>query len=114
MAVSGTFGIVASIGTIGFVGDVFAQHPPAATAFDGYPLAQQGRAGLALGIASVSSALGGIFSVVVLIVGAPLLSRVAYDFGPPEYFPPSWPRQPDPSCAASPWLSRCHRSPGHP
>ncbi len=60
--------------------------PAAATAFDGYPLAQQGRAGLALGIASVSSALGGIFSVVVLIIGAPLLSRVAYDFGPPEYF----------------------------
>jgi putative tricarboxylic transport membrane protein len=34
--------------------------PAAATAFDGYPLAQQGRAGLALGMATVSSALGGI------------------------------------------------------
>ncbi|QPC44210.1 tripartite tricarboxylate transporter permease [Kaustia mangrovi] len=58
----------------------------AATAFDGYPLAQKGRAGKALGIAAVASAIGGMFSVVVLIVAAPLLSRVAYDFGPPEYF----------------------------
>ncbi|MDH5513350.1 MAG: tripartite tricarboxylate transporter permease, partial [Gammaproteobacteria bacterium] len=60
--------------------------PAAATAFDGYPLAQQGRAGLALGIATVSSAIGGIFSIIVLIVAAPMLARVAYDFGPPEYF----------------------------
>jgi putative tricarboxylic transport membrane protein len=60
--------------------------PAAATAFDGYPLAQQGRAGLALGIATVSSTIGGIFSIVVLIVAAPILARVAYDFGPPEYF----------------------------
>ena len=60
--------------------------PAAATAFDGYPLAQQGRAGLALGIATTASAIGGIFSVLVLITAAPLLSRVAYNFGPPEYF----------------------------
>ena len=60
--------------------------PAAATAFDGYPLAQQGRAGLALGIATVSSAIGGIFSIIVLIVAAPALARIAYDFGPPEYF----------------------------
>jgi putative tricarboxylic transport membrane protein len=60
--------------------------PAAATAFDGYPLAQQGRAGLALGIATTSSAIGGIFSVLVLITAAPMLSKVAYNFGPPEYF----------------------------
>ncbi|WP_193171093.1 tripartite tricarboxylate transporter permease [Nisaea nitritireducens] len=60
--------------------------PAAATAFDGYPLAQNGKAGMALGMAAVSSVIGGIFSVVVLIVAAPLLSRVAYNFGPPEYF----------------------------
>lgn len=57
-----------------------------ATAFDGYPLAKQGRAGLALGISAISSAIGGIFSVIVLIVLAPLLARVAYNIGPPEYF----------------------------
>lgn len=60
--------------------------PAAATAFDGYPLAQKGYAGKALGMAAVSSVIGGIFSVIVLLVAAPLLSRVAYNFGPPEYF----------------------------
>ncbi|MEM9781132.1 MAG: tripartite tricarboxylate transporter permease [Pseudomonadota bacterium] len=60
--------------------------PAAATAFDGYPLAQKGFAGKALGLAAVSSVVGGIFSVLVLLVAAPLLSRVAYNFGPPEYF----------------------------
>ena len=39
----------------------------AATCLDGYPLAQKGEAGRALGIATVSSTIGGIFSVVVLV-----------------------------------------------
>ena len=60
--------------------------PAAATAFDGYPLAQKGFAGKALGTAAFSSVIGGIFSVIVLIVAAPMLSRIAYKFGPPEYF----------------------------
>ena len=58
----------------------------AATTFDGYPLAQKGEAGRALGIAVVSSTVGGIFSVFVLCGAAPLLARVAYEFRPPEYF----------------------------
>ena len=37
-------------------------------------------------MSTVASAIGGIFSVVVLIVAAPLLARAAYKFGPPEYF----------------------------
>jgi putative tricarboxylic transport membrane protein len=57
-----------------------------ATAFDGYPLARRGEAGRALGMSAVASAIGGIFSVVVLIIAAPLLARLAYQFGPPEYF----------------------------
>jgi putative tricarboxylic transport membrane protein len=57
-----------------------------ATAFDGYPMAVKGEAGRALGISAVASAIGGIFSVVVLIFAAPLLARLAYSFGPPEYF----------------------------
>src|SRR6188768_3068993 len=57
-----------------------------ATAFDGYPMAQRGQAGRALGMSAVASAIGGIFSVIVLIVAAPLLARLAYQFGPPEYF----------------------------
>ncbi|MEL0003254.1 MAG: tripartite tricarboxylate transporter permease [Rhodospirillales bacterium] len=58
----------------------------AATCLDGYPLAQRGEAGRALGIAVVASTIGGIFSVVVLAIAAPLLARVAYEFRPPEYF----------------------------
>ena len=58
----------------------------AATTFDGYPLARQGRAGAALGMAAVSSAIGGIFAVCVLMVAAPTLAGLAYRFGPPEYF----------------------------
>ena len=58
----------------------------AATTFDGYPLAQRGEAGRALGVAVVSSTIGGIFSVIVLCVAAPMLARVAYEFRPPEYF----------------------------
>lgn len=61
--------------------------PPAvATAFDGYPMALKGEAGRALGMAAFASTTGGIFSVMVLLFAAPLLARVAYSFGPPEYF----------------------------
>jgi putative tricarboxylic transport membrane protein len=60
--------------------------PAAATAFDGYPMALKGEAGRALGMAAFASTVGGIFSVVVLLFAAPLLARVAYSFGPPEYF----------------------------
>lgn len=58
----------------------------AATTFDGYPLAQKGQAGKALGMACISSALGGLFSVVILILLAPVLANIAIRFGPPEYF----------------------------
>ena len=60
--------------------------PAAATAFDGFPLAQKGQAGKALGMAAVSSVVGGIISLVVLIIFAPTLAKIAYKFGPPEYF----------------------------
>ena len=45
--------------------------PAAATAFDGYPMAVKGEAGRALGMAAVSSVVGGIFSIFVLLVAAP-------------------------------------------
>lgn len=60
--------------------------PAAATAFDGYPMAKNGEAGRALGMAAVSSVIGGVFSLFVLILAAPLLANMAYKFGPPEYF----------------------------
>ncbi len=60
--------------------------PAAATVFDGYPMAAKGQAGRALGMAAVSSACGGIFSLIVLILAAPWLAELAYAFGPPEFF----------------------------
>ena len=58
----------------------------AATCLDGFPLAQRGEAGRALGVAVIASTIGGIFSVIVLAIAAPMLARVAYEFRPPEYF----------------------------
>lgn len=58
----------------------------ATTCLDGYPLAQKGEAGRALGMAVVASTIGGIFSVICLMLAAPLLARAAYNFSPPEYF----------------------------
>lgn len=57
----------------------------AATLFDGYPMAQKGRAKDAIGIAISASALGGLFGGVVLILCAPLLAHFASGFAPPEY-----------------------------
>ncbi|MEN2768582.1 tripartite tricarboxylate transporter permease [Ornithinibacillus xuwenensis] len=57
-----------------------------ATAFDGYPMAQQGKAGKALAIAAISSFVGGTVSVVLLMLFAPMLSSVAISFDPPAYF----------------------------
>jgi len=58
----------------------------ATTCLDGYPMAQRGQAGRALGLAVVSSTVGGVFSVLVLMACAPILARAAYNFAPPEYF----------------------------
>lgn len=58
----------------------------AATTFDGYPMAQRGEAGLALGWATIASVVGGLVSVVLLIVAAPQLARLALNFGPIETF----------------------------
>ncbi|WLD94473.1 tripartite tricarboxylate transporter permease [Alkalihalobacillus sp. AL-G] len=57
-----------------------------ATTFDGYPMAKQGKAGKALAIAAIGSFVGGTLSVILLSFFAPLLSKVAVSFGPPEYF----------------------------
>lgn len=57
-----------------------------ATVFDGYPLAQSGRAIRALNIGVFASFFGGIFSSIALLLLAPLLSKLAIGFGPWEYF----------------------------
>lgn len=57
-----------------------------ATVFDGYPMAQQGRADLALRIALVSSALGSLVSAICLLLFAPPLASLSLMFGPAEFF----------------------------
>ncbi len=58
----------------------------AATCLDGYPMAQRGEAGLALGWATQASIVGGLVSAVVLIIAAPQLAAFALQFGPIETF----------------------------
>ena len=57
-----------------------------ATTFDGYPMAQQGRAGEALTAAFTSSFIGAFVAVVMITFLAPLVARFALEFGPPEFF----------------------------
>lgn len=58
----------------------------AATTFDGYPLAQQGKPGLAIGVSCITGVIGGLFSTFALMGAAPWLARFALNFGPAEYF----------------------------
>src|SRR5688572_22965331 len=57
-----------------------------ATTFDGYPMAQQGRAGEALTASFTSSFIGAFFAVLMITFLAPLVARFALKFGPPEFF----------------------------
>lgn len=57
-----------------------------ASAFDGYPMARQGKAGKALTIAAVSSFAGGTVGAILLMGFAPALSSVALLFHSAEYF----------------------------
>jgi putative tricarboxylic transport membrane protein len=57
-----------------------------ATTFDGYPLAQQGRAGTALTAAFTSSFFGAFVAVLVVTFLAPIVADFALEFGPPEFF----------------------------
>ena len=57
-----------------------------ATAFDGYPMAQQGKAGKALAIAAYSSFAGGTISAIFLLFAAPSLSKISLSFRSPDYF----------------------------
>ncbi|MDF1536840.1 MAG: tripartite tricarboxylate transporter permease [bacterium] len=57
-----------------------------ATAFEGYPMAKDGRAIEAISIATVSSAVGGLAGVFFLLVLSPPLARLSIQFGSAEYF----------------------------
>src|SRR5678815_1451537 len=57
-----------------------------ATTFDGYPLAQQGRAGNALTAAFTSSFFGALVAVILITFLSPVIANFALEFGPPEFF----------------------------
>ncbi|WP_249975334.1 tripartite tricarboxylate transporter permease [Vreelandella olivaria] len=57
-----------------------------ATSLDGFPMARKGEAGRALGLAIVSSFIGGMVSVAFLSLLAPPIAEFALRFGPAEYF----------------------------
>lgn len=56
-----------------------------ATALDGYPLAQRGEAGPAIGLSTVMSVIGGFVGIIALAVAAPVISKFALMFAPRDY-----------------------------
>lgn len=56
-----------------------------ATAMDGYPMAQKGEAGVAIGVTTVMSFFGGLIGILVLAVAAPFVSDFALSFQPRDY-----------------------------
>jgi putative tricarboxylic transport membrane protein len=60
--------------------------PNAATCFDGYPLTQQGKAGLAIGAGATASSVGGVIGVIILVLVLPIAKTIVLWFGPPAFF----------------------------
>ena len=60
--------------------------PALMTTLDGYPMAKNGRAGDALVLSGVASFVGALLATIGLMLIAPMLARVAFLFGPAEYF----------------------------
>ena len=58
----------------------------APTTYDGYPMAQRGEAGKALGLQLICSAIGGMFAAVCMLLLSPQLTQAALSFGPSELF----------------------------
>ena len=58
----------------------------APTTFDGYPMAQRGEAGKALGVALGASAIGGLVSAFCMLLLSPQLTQAALSFGPSDLF----------------------------
>lgn len=57
-----------------------------ATTFDGYPMAQQGKATKALELSTIASAVGGLFGMAMLIFFSPIFVKFSLQFGPSENF----------------------------
>jgi putative tricarboxylic transport membrane protein len=58
----------------------------AVACLDGYPMAKQGRAGVALFMTTVASFVGAIFGLIILAAFTPYIAELGFKFGPAEYF----------------------------
>lgn len=58
----------------------------AVACLDGYPMAQQGRAGIALFMTTIASFIGSMIGLALLIAFAPSITEIGFKFGPAEYF----------------------------
>lgn len=56
------------------------------TTLDGYPLARQGKGGIALSLSAMSSFIGSTIATIGVVLFAPILANWAVAFGPAEYF----------------------------
>ncbi len=57
-----------------------------ATTFDGYPLAKRGLAGKAIAVSTIMSVIGGMIGLIIMVIAAPQISKMAVSFGPRDYF----------------------------
>ncbi|WP_420267538.1 tripartite tricarboxylate transporter permease [Halomonas lysinitropha] len=55
------------------------------TGFDGYPMARQGHAGMALLLTALASLFGGVVGIMVMLVAAPAIGTLAMSFGAAEF-----------------------------
>jgi len=58
----------------------------AITCLDGYPMAQNGRAGVALLMTTIASFAAASIGIIICMTLAPVIAAYALRFGPPEYF----------------------------
>ncbi len=83
-------GIMGAVGFGGAVPAILINTPgtamAAASCFDGYPMAQRGEAGRALGISASASFFGGVLGLVVLVVLIPVTRKIVLMLGPPDFF----------------------------
>jgi putative tricarboxylic transport membrane protein len=74
-------------GAIGAILLNLPSHPPhAVTCLDGYPMTRAGKGGTALGITMISSFFAASVGILVMIFASPLLTAIAFKFGPSEIF----------------------------
>jgi putative tricarboxylic transport membrane protein len=85
--------LIGIVGSVTFTGSITSillntpgNPPNAATCLDGYPMAQQGKAGFALGISATASCLGALFAVIVMVALIPIMRALLLALGPPEFF----------------------------